>query len=51
MEAPMPQATISHRLNGNTVSLQCMGKQWSSNDTNWLGYDAIVRLPGEGKAT
>ena len=39
MEAPMPQATISHRLNGNTVSLQCMGKQWSSNDTNWLGYD------------
>ena len=37
----MPQATISHRLNGNTVSLQCMAKEWSSNDTNWLGCDGV----------
>ena len=35
----MPQATISHRLNGYTVSLQSIGKEWRSNDNNWLGYD------------
>ena len=32
----MPQATISHRLNGNTVSLQSMMKEWKNG---MLGYD------------